>query len=441
LKHQAVTRPIECNLLPSCFEDGRTACEVRGVRVPNDTSHQGQLGRWPALDGLRALAVLLVMFNHLNLSGIFGGGSIGVDIFFVLSGFLITTLLIGEFEKTRRINFGAFYARRALRLLPALAAVIVVAVLLVTLVRGLHPIERDTLTTLPFVIFFVGNWARVFNFNALGILGHTWSLGIEEQFYLVWPLLLALLAARRQRERVALLLAAIAGLVMAYRFVLLSIGQHPWSLYFRADTHCDGLLIGCALAFWLASGKMASPLVERLFRWATVPALLIILFISELVDNSNPGEFHFMVAYGLGLGVLCAAVLIANQVTTPLSEVAAILKSPIAVWIGRRSYGLYLWHFVVYRSVGSLFHQHHPTNADRITELALKLGISFVVAALSYKVIETPALRLKRRFQPTEAIPVADTIGGVDVLWETDRVQNDPSDVAPPGLTPRDTET
>jgi peptidoglycan/LPS O-acetylase OafA/YrhL len=381
------------------------------------------------------------MFNHLDLSGIFGGGSIGVDIFFVLSGFLITTLLIGEFEKTRKINFGAFYARRALRLLPALAAVIVVAVLLVTLVHQEHLFKDETLTTLPFVIFFVGNWARVFDFNALGILGHTWSLGIEEQFYLLWPLLFALLAARRRRERVALLLTAIAGLVMVYRFVLLSMGQHPWSLYFRTDTHCDGLLIGCALAFWLASGKMAGPFVERLFRWATVPALLVILFISELIDNNDPKQFHFMVAYGLGLGVLCAAVLIANQVTSPLPEVAGILKAPIVVWIGRRSYGLYLWHFVVDRSVGSFFQEHHPTNTDRITELALKLGISFAVAAISYKVIETPALRLKRRFQPTEAVPVADAISGVDVIWETDHAQDDQPDVAQSGPTPHAPET
>ena len=153
------------------------------------------------------------------------------------------------------------------------------------------------------------------------------------------------------------------------------------------------------------------------------PALLVILFISELIDNNDPKQFHFMVAYGLGLGVLCAAVLIANQVTGPLPEVAGILKAPIVVWIGRRSYGLYLWHFVVYRSVGSFFQEHHPTNTDRITELALKLGISFAVAAISYKVIETPALRLKRRFQPTEAVPVADAISGVDVIWESDHAR------------------
>jgi peptidoglycan/LPS O-acetylase OafA/YrhL len=414
---------------------------MSGVTMPNESPHKGQLGRWPALDGLRALAVVLVMFNHLDLSGIFGGGSIGVDIFFVLSGFLITTLLIGEFEKTDRINFGAFYARRALRLLPALAAVIVVAVLLVTLVHELHLFKSETLTTLPFVIFFVGNWARVFDFNALGVLAHTWSLGIEEQFYLVWPLLFVLLAARRRRELVALVLTGIAGLVMVYRFVLLSMGQHPWSLYFRTDTHCDGLLIGCALAFWLASGKMASPVVERLFRWATVPALLIILFISELIDNNDPKQFHFMVAYGLGVSVLCSAVLIANQVTSPLPELASILKAPIVVWIGRRSYGLYLWHFLIYRSVGSFFREHHPTNTDRITELALKVGISFIVAAISYKVIEMPALRLKRRFQPTEAVPVADAIGGVDVLWEADHAQDDHPDVAPSGPTPHAPET
>ena len=111
------------------------------------------------------------------------------------------------------------------------------------------------------------------------------------------------------------------------------------------------------------------------------------------------------------------------------------------VWIGRRSYGLYLWHFLIYRSVGSFFHEHHPTNTDRITELALKVGISFIVAAISYKVIEMPALRLKRRFQPTEAVPVADAIGGVDVLWEADHAQDDQPDVAPSGPTPHAPET
>ena len=253
---------------------------------------------------------------------------------------------------------------------------------------------------------------------------------------MLWPLLFALLAARRRRERVALLLAALAGVVMVYRFALLSMGQRPWSLYFRADTHCDGLLIGCALAFWLASGKMAAPIVGRLFRWATVPALLIILFISELIDNSNPSQFHFMVAYGLALGVLCAAVLIASEVTSPLPEVSNILKAPMVVWIGRRSYGLYLWHFVVYRSVGSFFTHHHPTSTNRITELVLKLGISFAVAAISYKVIETPALRLKRRFQPTEAVPAADALSGVDVLWEADHTQDGPVDVPQPKTAP-----
>ena len=404
--------------------------------MPNETSQTGRLGRWPALDGIRALAVLLVMFDHLNVSGILGGGSIGVDVFFVLSGFLITTLLIGEFEKTRRINFGAFYARRALRLLPALAAVIVAAVLVVTLISALHPVKHETLTTLPFVIFFVGNWARVVNFNALGVLGHTWSLGIEEQFYLLWPLLFALFAARRQRrELVALVLAGIAGLVMVYRFVLLGSGHHPWSLYFRADTHCDGLLIGCALAFWLASGKMATPAVGRLFRWATVPALLVILFMSELFEDNKPNEFHFMVAYGIGLGVLCAAVLIANQVTSPLAEVSNILKAPVAIWIGRRSYGLYLWHFVVYKAVGSFFHQHRLSDTNRMTEVVLKFAISFALAAISYKVIETPALRLKRRFQPTEAVPAADVITGVDVVWESDGRPDDRPVVAPAPLS------
>ena len=192
---------------------------MSGVTMPNETPHKGQLGRWPALDGLRALAVVLVMFNHLDLSGIFGGGSIGVDIFFVLSGFLITTLLIGEFRENEQDQVWRVLRSTCLdcfqRSPPSLWSRYFWSPSFTSCTCS----KTRLSTTLPFVIFFVGNWARVFDFNALGVLAHTWSLGIEEQFYLVWPLLFVLLAARRRRGAVALVLTGIAGLVIMYRFV------------------------------------------------------------------------------------------------------------------------------------------------------------------------------------------------------------------------------
>src|SRR5580700_5306780 len=150
--------------------------------------------RWPALDGIRALAVLAVLCVHWHPSQ-FAGGFIGVDMFFVLSGFLITSVLLSEVRRTEIINLGHFYARRALRLLPALACMLIVVSLAVESIPQLAPVRANAIGGLVWVVFYAGNWAIVTGHN-LGILTPTWSLSLEEQFYLLWPLALLPLLPR-----------------------------------------------------------------------------------------------------------------------------------------------------------------------------------------------------------------------------------------------------
>src|ERR1700677_2490575 len=216
---------------------------------------RGQNSRWPALDGLRAFAVLTVMAAHLNDPTLFPGGGLGVDVFFVISGFLITSILLGEQDKRGRVGFGAFYARRALRLFPAL--VVVLAVVAVVCATDSHIfLAHETLAGIPWIVLYAGNWLRAFSHAAsLGVLGHTWSLAVEEQFYLIWPVIFVFGIGRiGDRRRAAALLVSAALAVMAYRAVVLA---HGWSINRvsnGSDTHCDGLLLGCALALWLTSG-------------------------------------------------------------------------------------------------------------------------------------------------------------------------------------------
>jgi peptidoglycan/LPS O-acetylase OafA/YrhL len=359
---------------------------------------------WVALDGIRAFAVVTVMIYHMELRHVLTGGLFGVDVFFLLSGFLITTLLIGEAEKHEgRVHLGFFYARRALRLLPALAAVIAVSVVAVLAISKLHPVRHDTLTGLPWVVLYGGNWLRAVdpsNGDALGLLGHTWSLAIEEQFYLVWPLPFVLFASRaRSRRKVAAVLGSIVVVEWVYRAVLIAAGVSGARIGNGTDTHSDGLILGCALAFWVASKPFrADDAHVRLFHVGAVISAVVVAALFLVAKRGSVPQH----AIGYTVVPVATAVILWDQLRVPLPAFRSALTWGPVVWIGKRSYGLYLWHYPIYVALSQFtFPGPAPTRERNVFEFVL----AFAVAALSYWALEARALRLKTAFQRTEAIP------------------------------------
>jgi peptidoglycan/LPS O-acetylase OafA/YrhL len=374
---------------------------------------------WQALDGLRALAVLAVIGIHV---GVLPGGYLGVDVFFVLSGFLITTLLINEWDKRGgRVSFRDFYARRVLRLFPALGCVLAVAVvfggvLLAVAGPGDRPYALATLDAVPWVLVFASNIAQLLHPATLplGALGHTWSLAVEEQFYLVWPAVFVLLMRRGiSRMGLARGLAMLAVAEMIYRIAMAHHGFGHDRIYYGTDTHSDGLLVGCALAFWLSSGHNVQPILAKWIgraSWLSLGALLI-LFVAG-TQASAPLDMT-LAAGATGLIVIG---IVAGSTPAALERA---LRARWAVSVGRRSYGLYLWHVLILAIAEALaapFTGIFPAAGGRRLVFAIALGIaiaaSFVAADLSYRFIELPALRFKRRFQSSEvtsgnAAPIA----------------------------------
>jgi peptidoglycan/LPS O-acetylase OafA/YrhL len=346
------------------------------------------LGHRPALDGLRGLAISLVVLFHIPMLP-FGGGFLGVDLFFVLSGFLITSLLLVEWQETSGISLKAFYARRALRLLPALVAVLVAAVLASALIdapREASAMRRSALIT----VFYSANWFKAFGAYPRDELSHTWSLSVEEQFYLLWPLVLTLLLKNRSRILTGVLL--VAGIVA-------SAGVRAWlwsstgsweRVYFGSDTHADGLLCG-ALAAWILSwrGVPKGPLLNAL----AVPVLLL---TGLVVCVSWPADAFILQGGLLALNV-GFALLVLTLVSSPWGWFRRLLEVAPLVWLGKISYGVYLWHVVVFWLLGragwGLGYWHWPAAA------AGTIGVS----ALSFYALERPILRLKRRFERVRA--------------------------------------
>jgi peptidoglycan/LPS O-acetylase OafA/YrhL len=326
-----------------------------------------RLGRRPALDGLRGLAILLVLLSHLlSLTHTHGDrfwavGSAGVTVFFALSGFLITSLLIEEHAREGRVSLRRFYERRARRLFPALAVVIGAVALLQ------HVVPVPLMPSLWAVFLYVGNWVDAFGGN-LGLLNPTWSLAIEEQFYLVWPLVL--LGSLRWRR--GPLLVVVVGIVISTseRFVLWSTAGGP-RVYNGSDTQAATLLIGCLLALLAQRGlrEWNAP------RWV-VPLTACALFGLVLV----PGPWASDVLVPTVVPWV-SAVLIWLACSRP----GGLLASDWLRYLGRRSYAIYLWHLPVLWVVLEA--------ADRnlvcgVLALLLTVGI----AEGSWRLIESPFL-------------------------------------------------
>ena len=347
----------------------------------------------PAIDGLRAVAVIAVILYHLGFDWI-PGGFLGVDLFFVISGYVITRLILDSIQRSGGLDLRAFYMARLRRLLPPLVFMIITT----TVVVGLWAPDtmRRFLTDTPFALFGGMNWWLVFRhvdyFEAIGrppLLQHTWSLGVEAQFYLVWPLILLLVLRYFGKNKIpgaALIIAAFSGialLVVSYQLDAANASQVS-HVYFGTDTHSIGLFLGAALAVrWIPQN-----LQETVTRKAQdfIDGIGIIGFLGILsaflfIDENDPTLYKL--AFPLA-GVCGCAIL--TSIVHPASRFAPILSSKVFVWIGERSYAIYLWHWVVFQVTRPEF----DLEGSDWALYALRVLIVFALADISLRLVELP---------------------------------------------------
>ena len=347
-----------------------------------------KLGYVPELDGLRGAAILGVMIFHTG-APFMKGGFIGVDIFFVLSGFLITSLLIQEFDGSGSISLKNFYMRRALRLGPALAALLIVYCLASFAVLSEEEANRNYVDAL-ISLAYLSNWARAFSIHAPDVLGHTWSLSIEEQFYMLWPIvLLVLLRISKKRHHIAVITTCIALLSWLFRIHLALNAASLERLYNGLDTRADTLMVGCTIGAVVHSGLVSENAKSSLQKGLVILAPLSMagLFAFSIFGDSRDPRMYY---FGFFIIEVLAAVLILDIVVNSRSIIRKLLVMKWVVWVGSISYGLYLWHYPIFRTIRAL-------GFNGLTVNTVGLPVSFFVAALSYHALERPALKLKKR--------------------------------------------
>jgi len=346
---------------------------------------------YPALDGLRTIAVGIVLCAHGGVP-YFRSGGVGVDIFFVLSGFLITTILTTEQARTGDISFRNFYARRFLRLAPALVLACVLAA------AGMVWFEqRFPGTELALALSYTANWALAFYQFHLTWLNHCWSLAVEEQFYLIWPLVIVILGrtVKSSRTRAGVLLVGAAAIAV-YRASRVGIYTDE-RINFGLDTRMDSLMAGAALACFVQS-LPGGRLPEAAGKWlgrVVAPLMFAALFA---VINTVTWYSPWMGWIGYVLVAGAAALVVLDLVAGGHSWLAGILATRPMVFIGRISYGLYLYHLPVYYAVEKLM-----PDATLMERLPVKVAVSVALATASFFLIEQRFLKLKGRFESRRA--------------------------------------
>lgn len=348
-------------------------------------SAPGRLPFLPALDGIRALAVVAVLLYHADLPWL-PGGFLGVEVFFVLSGYLITALLWSELRTDGRISLSRFWHRRARRLLPAVVALLTVVSL--AFVVGWPAEVARIRGDIAAALGYVSNWFLIGGdrsyFSQLGRpspFQHLWSLAIEEQFYLVWPVVLWGLARMfRTARRVA---GAVLGLAAASTIAMwvLYAAADPSRAYFGTDTRAAGLLVGAALAILWRPFERPRPVRTEALDAVLIASTGYLVWAFLRYDASSPFTFR----PGLQLVALATAALIATSVH-PAARASRVLGWAPARWLGRRSYGIYLWHwpvFVVLRPDVDLA-------VGPVPALVPRLALTLVLAELSFRYVEEP---------------------------------------------------
>ncbi len=378
----------------SCGAEGRRAgirTPVTAVDAPTASRSEGFTYK-PALDGLRAFAVLAVMLYHARVSW-FPGGYLGVDAFFVLSGYLITSLMLVEMRRRGSLDRRAFWMRRARRLLPALFLVLLAVAgyaAFAATAAQVKSLRGDAFATL----FYVANWRQVFLhhsyfdlFATPSMLQHTWSLGVEEQWYLLWPLLLPFLV-RCTKAKPGRLLAAIAGLA-ASSAVLMAVLYHPAQdpsrVYYGTDTRAQSLLIGAGLAvllLWRPGPRRPGSRVALQVGGLVSAGFLAYLWVG--VRDTT----HFLYTGGFFLEALAVAVVIAAAVQPQRRLLRDVLSFAPLRWIGWISYGLYLWHWPVF-----VYLTPQRTGASSSLLVLERFAATFAISIASYVLVEQPIRR------------------------------------------------
>jgi peptidoglycan/LPS O-acetylase OafA/YrhL len=351
----------------------------------------------PWMDGMRAIAVLAVMVYHEMLSqpglGIqrhFSGGLLGVDVFFAISGFLITALLLQEARARGGIRFGAFYLRRARRLLPALGALLVV--ILVVAIVGQHGHHRTrTFEHVGITVAYAGNWAQAFDKSGMQELGQTWSLAIEEQFYLVWPAILTVLLIVARKRVVAGVFALTVASVAWLEFA----AHRHWSfdrVYYGLDTRAASLAFGALLGALFVTGALPTGRVVRAVRAISAAAGVVLIgllfrnagWLVTLVNNHGMGRLREYAKDSIfGLVALATALVIWELVDSAPHLGHRLLSWGPLVYLGRISYGLYLWDGTM-----TVWLTKDTIGVDRWSLVVVRTVVTLVIATLSWFIVE-----------------------------------------------------
>jgi peptidoglycan/LPS O-acetylase OafA/YrhL len=362
--------------------------------------------RVSGLDGLRALAVGAVVVFHSGL-GVLPGGEIGVDLFMVLSGYLITTLLLAEQRSRGAISIRDFYIRRALRLFPALILLIVVLVLVTAVADSGQAFELNRgmvlscMVAMAYLSDVAVGWGLWPGFAADAPLLHTWSLAIEEHFYLLWAPLIGYAAPRVGVRRLTRWLAATAVLMVLWTSVLDIAGAGLARIIYSPDTRGIGLIVGAAMAsyLWERSDRVN---LHRAAPWVSLLGFLALMTVPVMHEWAGRGPM-------LAIALL-SAIMIAGVIDTASTFSRMWSWTPFT-FVGRRAYGIYLWHFPVFHFISK-----DRFDLGSLELAALKIAVTMMFVELSYDLVEKPALRLRKSFSPTRS-SAADT-GGEDLSRE-----------------------
>lgn len=421
-----------------------TRALTREMRRANQPTRISKVPYLPGLDGMRAIAVVAVMIYHANHSWL-GGGFLGVDVFFVISGYLITLLIIGEDEKTGGLNLRQFWARRARRLLPALFTLLIGVTIYTAFFNrdALGKLRGDVIAGLS----YVGNWYQIWTGQGytagsdFAPLRHLWSLAVEEQFYLLWPLLMVglLRLGRRRLPDISrwLIVAAVAITVVTsllYRSGSPGIcdvsPEQYWqvgsrcisksdTLYLGTITRSSGLLLGGAMAMLWRPFALRRGAASRLGRASDVAGVTGLVALGVLVRfmyYDETGASPWLFRGGIFLtGVATLAVIMG--VTHPHAVLGKLLGNPVFLWVGTRSYGLYLYHWPVYQAIRKI-----AGKPLTLPQFAGAVIISAVITEVSFRVIETPirkrqvgawwdSLRRRRDNAPKQIVAAGAVLG------------------------------